>query len=416
MLYGGYSRVKTSVGTSGRQAKGQPQRMSMKPVIHQDAWFLRITPPAPDAAASVGPSISWERRKKPANSPNPPRAGVTMAYHKGRGIMFGGVHDVELSDEGMDSEFFGELYAWNIDRNRFFPLNLRRPKATGKKASSNQVRTKERSKADEEELLQNLAALEMKQGLSNSDDRANEAPSSDVQEKDEQQDRPARQAVVRFELPHRRFNSQLAIQDDSLFILGGTFEKGDREFTFNDMYSVDLDKLNGVKEIFYNEPENWNLMDAGDSEDGTDEDEDQGQEEEGDEETTSLDAVSTVTGELSPPSIGAELEFDMEEAESTIQDGRPLPRACESLREYFGRTSEEWQRLLIGRLRERGSNDTQKTVKELRKEAFSMAEEKWWDSREEIMALEDEQEAAGIGEVVNINIADRGDGSAVRRR
>jgi hypothetical protein len=36
----------------------------------------------------------------PANTPNPPRVGTTMAYHKGRGIMFGGVHDVELSEAG----------------------------------------------------------------------------------------------------------------------------------------------------------------------------------------------------------------------------------------------------------------------------------------------------------------------------
>ncbi len=52
-----------------------------------------------------------------------------------------------------------------------------------------------------------------------------------------------------------------------------------------------------------------------------------------------------------------------------------------------------------------------------------MSEEKWWDCREEITALEDEQEAAGIGEVVSL--ADRGDagtggggggGGGLRRR
>ena len=28
-----------------------------------------------------------------------------MAYHKGRGILFGGVHDVEENEEGIESEF-----------------------------------------------------------------------------------------------------------------------------------------------------------------------------------------------------------------------------------------------------------------------------------------------------------------------
>src|SRR5699024_9217697 len=125
VLYGGYSRVKANAG--GKQLKGGPQRMTLKPMVHQDTWFLRMTPPASDAPVNTPPTIRWERRKKPANSPNPPRAGCTMAYHKGRGIMFGGVHDVELSEEGIDSEFFDSMFAWNTDRNRFFPLNLRRP-------------------------------------------------------------------------------------------------------------------------------------------------------------------------------------------------------------------------------------------------------------------------------------------------
>ncbi len=58
------------------------------------------------------------------------------------------------------------------------------------------------------------------------------------------------------------------------------------------------------------------------------------------------------------------------------------------------------------------------TAKEIKAKAFELAEEKWWDSREEIAALEDEQEAAGIGEVVSL--ADRGEsgvgGGALRRR
>lgn len=48
------------------------------------------------------------------------------------------------------------------------------------------------------------------------------------------------------------------------------------------------------------------------------------------------------------------------------------------------------------------------TIKEIKTKAFELSEEKWWDCREEITALEDEQEAAGIGEV--ISLADRGGG------
>lgn len=394
-------------------------------MVHQDTWLLRITPPGPEAPSLTPPTVRWERRKKPANAPNPPRAGATMAYHKGRGILFGGVHDVELSEEGIDSEFFNTLIAWNTDRNRFFPLTLRRPKAANKNQQANQAaKSRNRAKADEEELLHNLKTLEAKGGVRDNEDDDDEILQNSPKT-DEEPAEPEKPAVVRFEMPHMRFNAQLAVQEDTLFIFSGTFEKGDREFTFNDMYSIDLGKMDGVKEIFYNEPNNWHLLNEEDSDEEMDEDEEEGEEdEEGEDEedpdAMALDAASpapTEGTEVTVPSVTKEMEqLDVEEqGEPTVQDNRPLPRPFESLREFFSRTSEEWQKILLDTLSQRGMA-MGKNIKELRKEAFNIAEEKWWDSREEVMALEDEQEAAGIGEVVSI--ADRGDnaGGAGRRR
>ena len=57
------------------------------------------------------------------------------------------------------------------------------------------------------------------------------------------------------------------------------------------------------------------------------------------------------------------------------------------------------------------------TIKEIKTKAFELSEEKWWDSREEITKLEEEQEAAGIQGVVSL--AERGDSGVVsgaRRR
>lgn len=418
VLYGGYSRVKASAGAGGKQGKGGPQKMALRPMVHQDTWFLRITPPDSDAAASAGPTVRWERRKKPANTPNPPRVGTTMAYHKGRGIMFGGVHDVELTEEGIESEFFDTLFAWNTDRNRFFPLSLRRPRAPGKKQQANQaIKSRDRSKANEEELLANLKALEAKGGIRDDDD--NEELMELSTPTTEEPIEPSKPAITRFEMPHRRFNAQLAVQDDILFIYGGTFEKGDREFTFDDMYSIDLVKLDGVKEIFYREPVNWNLLNEEEDSDEDMEDEDEDEEmedEEGD--AMSLDTSSPAPTELTVPSVTKDMEhLDVEEQETQqpLDDNRPVPRPFESLREFFSRTSEEWQNILIETMSQKGYGE-EKTVKELRKAAFDMAEEKWWDCREEIMALEDEQEAAGIGEVVSM--ADRAEnmGGAGRRR
>lgn len=71
-------------------------------------------------------------------------------------------------------------------------------------------------------------------------------------------------------------------------------------------------------------------------------------------------------------------------------------------------------------LRWKGIQPESLAVKEIKTKAFELSEEKWWDCREEITALEDEQEAAGIGEVVSL--ADRaeggggGGGGGARRR
>jgi Domain of unknown function (DUF4110) len=64
-------------------------------------------------------------------------------------------------------------------------------------------------------------------------------------------------------------------------------------------------------------------------------------------------------------------------------------------------------------LRWKGIQPETLSVKELKTKAFELSEEKWWDCREEITALEEEQEAAGIAEVVSL--ADRGEGGPRRR-
>jgi hypothetical protein len=325
---------------------------------------------------------------------------------------------VELTEEGIDSEFFDTLFAWNTDRNRFFPLSLRRLRAPGKKQQANQaMKSRNRGKADEEELLKNLKALEAKGVFAGDDDDVDEAMQLNTPKVDESVE-PAKPAVVRFEMPHRRFNAQLAVQEDTLFIFGGTFEKGDREFTFDDMYSIDLVKMDGVKEIFFREPENWGLMDEEDSDEEMDEDEEEedGMDEDEEDDTMSFDTSSPAPTEVTVPSVTQEMEqLEVEEQDAGPDDSRPLPRPFENLREFFSRTSEEWQKFLIETMKHKGDS-AEKTVKELRKAAFDMAEEKWWDSREEITALEDEQEAAGIGEVVSMADRTENMGGAGRRR
>ena len=406
VVYGGYSRVKVSTANAraGKGGKGG-SRVTMKPVVHQDTWFLRITPPPADAPPTTLPTVRWERRKRPVKAPSPARAGATMAHHKGRGIGFGGVHDVEESEEGIDSEFFNQLFAYNIDRNRFFSLSLRRPRTSAKKIAGASERARRgRGKADEEELLRNLALIEGKsEGV------------SAAQQASEEDDEPERvEKPVIWEFPHPRFNAQLTVQEDTLYMFGGTFEKGDREFTFDEMWSVDLGKLDGCREIFRREIPDWG---AEEEEESDEEDDEEGSEDEDED----ADSDEGATSELRTPatSVTPSVTDDPPPAEpepteeAAVDDKLPHPRPFESLRDFFARTSNEWQDSILEWIKyQRDVEET--SVKEIRKKAFERAERQWWDCREEIQALEDEQEAAGISEVVALE--QRGGEGSGRRR
>jgi N-acetylneuraminic acid mutarotase len=418
VMYGGYSRVKTVAGGKQQQQQGKSKksssggpasRMVLKPKVHDDTWFLRITPPASDAAAGTLPTISWEKRKKPANAPNPTRAGATMTYHKGRGVMFGGVHDVEDSEEAIDSEFFNQAFVWNIERNRYMPLALRRPKTNANKKAAQQanVSRRARGKADEEELLANLKALEAKVGAG-SLDSDHELPKKE--EPDEEEiERPEKPRI--YEFPHPRFNAALTVQGDNLYIYGGTFEKGDREFTFDELWSVNLNHLDGVMEIFKRDLEDWQGSD--DEADSDDEDDEDDSEDDGSEDEEGTEASTAPTSVTDSPAPAPVPDEGPEDEISALTDTLPHPRPFESLREFYARTSEAWQNVIIDDLAFKGKTG-EKSPKEIKKMAFERSEEKWWDCREEIRALEDEQEAAGIGEVVSL--ADKEGGGAGRRR
>ena len=202
------------------------------------------------------------------------------------------------------------------------------------------------------------------------------------------------------------------------------------------MYAIDLGKLDGVKQIFHREPENWLGSDDEDSEEeeGSDEDgEDSSEDEEGDvkmrdekplhsestRKSKRKDKVVSAGDEVSEasslPSAFDDTPDDATSAPST-DDNLPHPRPFESRRDFFQRTGNEWQEALMASLRWKGVQPETLSVKEIKTRAFEMSEEKWWDCREEITALEDEQEAAGIGEVVTLADRAEASGGGGRRR
>ncbi|KAF6165329.1 hypothetical protein GIB67_018773 [Kingdonia uniflora] len=108
-LYGGYSKEVASDKNS-----------SEKGIVHSDMW-------------SLDPR-TWEWNKvKKSGMPPGPRAGFSMCVHKKRALLFGGVVDMEVEGDVMMSLFLNELYGFQLDNHRWYPLELRKGKSTKEK-------------------------------------------------------------------------------------------------------------------------------------------------------------------------------------------------------------------------------------------------------------------------------------------
>ena len=149
--------------------------------------------------------IEWQKRRRIGYSPNPVRSGCTMALwgNRNMGVLFGGVTDTEDDEESMESTFWNDLYGYQLPgTGRWVSLNLRRPKKKGGR----------RARAT--------------------------AESDDESESEEDPDDPMNS------IPLVRYNTMLAVQRNTLYIYGGIYESGDREYTLDDFYTLDLSKMN----------------------------------------------------------------------------------------------------------------------------------------------------------------------------
>ena len=97
-------------------------------------------------------------------------------------------------------------------------MNLRKAQAAPKRAEERGLARRDRGKADEAELLRNLAALETKGSIADAEAVAAETEpvTPDIPVK------PLK--PIANTMPHPRFNAHLAVQEDILYIFGGTYE------------------------------------------------------------------------------------------------------------------------------------------------------------------------------------------------
>ncbi|KAJ3000862.1 hypothetical protein HDV02_002325 [Globomyces sp. JEL0801] len=344
-LYGGYCKV----ALKGKKLQG---------MVHTDTWTLYM---------SLDPkNIRWERKKKSKGSLPIARSGCTTVYHKGKGIMFGGVSDIQEDDESLESIVHADLYQYQIDANKWYPISLKKPKQPKKK------------KAQKSECY-------------GSDDNESEDEKADEDE------------VIG---PTERYNAMMGVSKNILYLFGGIVEKENKEMTLNDLWSLNLDKLDKWNHLIVDE--RVNELVGEDSEDDDDEDDEDDDDEENDddddgegsdddgseanveEQTSRLslnESKTNASEEESKPEVVLTEEERLEQAAND-----PLPG--ESVSDYYARTSEYWQKIIL--------IEAPKSGKQLRRNAFDRAYKRFHTMLPENKILEEQMRENEALEQLNI--------------
>ncbi|CAI0446332.1 unnamed protein product [Linum tenue] len=260
-LYGGYSK-EVSSGKSSTE----------KGCVHADLW-------------SLDPR-TWEWNKvKKSGMPPGPRAGFSVSVHKKRAVMFGGVVDMEMEgqyllvdvfgvtfvllhatdlekSDVMISLFLNELYGFQLDNHRWYPLELRKEKNTKDKLkkiselsnSNNEIEDCSNMEIDESmeetdkeayaEAKVDLISENMGTSLSVADAGSSTTKFSVKVDKAKVVQSSAFPEVVK---PCGRINSCMVVSRDTLYMYGGMMEIKDQEITLDDLYSLNLSKLDEWK-------------------------------------------------------------------------------------------------------------------------------------------------------------------------
>lgn len=360
VIYGGYCKVKAGKGLQ----KGR---------VLQDAWIVKMK------ADPKG--IRFERRRKQGYVPSP-RVGCSMAYHKNRGIMFGGVYDYDESEENIESQFFNTLLSYQVETNRWYNLTLKPRKQKKQEAVKEKTR--------DEDLEDILNSILEKANLNDDDEDKNEISQIEKLRQQEEREEMENDKVdfpVITQLPHPRFNATTCVVDDSLYIYGGIFEKGEQEFNLDSMYSIDLNKLDGVK-VF------WEDLSDLDKEVENSDEEDEEEDEEDEDEDEEEEKEAPEDEEAAEPEEAPEEEEEEEEAEPDPRPWLPHPKPFETLRAFYIRTGAQFLEWSI-------SSNRDARGKYLKKAAFDLCEDRFWERRDQVRGAEDQlEELGGVGEVI----------------
>ncbi|XP_066493382.1 kelch domain-containing protein 4 [Tiliqua scincoides] len=312
IVYGGYSKqhIKKDVD---------------KGTLHTDMFVLK----------SEGTDRWTWARLNPSGVKPTPRSGFSVALGpNSRSLLFGGVQDEE-EEERLEGDFLNDLYFYDLAKNRWFPGQLKESRSEKKKRRRGHVVEDSQPAVQDEdgglegqpppgpiEVVKEVVAedgtiMTIKQVISSPEVELLKLESEDVE--DGAGDEASSQQVE----PCPRSNAMLAVKHGLLYVYGGMFEVGDRQFTLNDLYAIDLHKMEEWKVLVEMDPKTQEWLEESES----DEEEEEAEGAEGGEEDEEEEEDSDDSGD----------EGEEEE--------HPPPQGNEKYTDYLSRTEQYWVRL-----------------------------------------------------------------------
>ncbi|KAK0231789.1 galactose oxidase [Armillaria nabsnona] len=355
-------------------------------IMLEDTWFLKMSLETPAEGKSTADplKLKWERRKRPSTAYAPSlRSGCTMTTWAARstGVLFGGVTDEDTSEETLESVFWNDLngYQW-VGKGKWVSMTLKRPKKAGGAKKKKPVK-----KEDDED-----------------DDTGTEIP---VQDAEVDPDDPSQT------IPLPRYNAMLAVLRNTLYLYGGIFERGSREYTLDDFYSLQLDKMDRyvcLKESGVVIAEGDDESSSGSYDDDVDDDDDDDEEAEetviGEDETAAFDEERDEIAMLKKieeiPETDAEKDALRAQATTfmgvardntrSAEDVISTPLPGETLAMFYSRSREYWAQKAHATSDSRG--------KQLRRDGFVLAEERYAEYKPILKEVEKILAEAGLDE------------------
>lgn len=232
----------------GGYSKSSVKKEIDRGVTHADMFSLTLD--KNDA------KYKWTSVKSSGKKP-PPRSGMSATIAaNGKVYAFGGVMDTEEDEEDVRGLFSNEIHTLDPASHTWRKLELiaKKSKSSVKKqdVEMNEAKSEEAKTVVSEDGVFTMSVGGSSKGLSSAN---NDSEAIDLGG------------------PSPRMNSGIVVCKGSLYIYGGLYESGSRQYTLSDFYSIDLHKLDHWKTMIANSLTGSEWL-GSDSEEGSSDDDD----------------------------------------------------------------------------------------------------------------------------------------------